>query len=232
MQIRHALRDDTVNELHGTERRRYGRVRPVQRLRGTVGQIPVYVVDISMNGVRVAHQEPIPPGAAPVMLRFEWDGRAVTLQCQVRRTRVERVAKSQFDKGLIHSGLAIVTILPASREALRDLIASCVTRALDEQVANARGIPAIAAQSFQTGRQGDEFLRCELINGNWRRLKTRVPEQPSHGFTVSADEDESKVDMLCRAYETGDADGRKLIRTFAALSISKTEGIPTRRYEP
>lgn len=232
MQMRHALRNERMNELHGTERRRYGRVRPVQRLRGTVGAVPIYVVDISMNGVRVAHQEPIPAGAAPVMLRFEWDGRTVTLQCQVSRTRVEREAKSQFDKVLMHSGLAIVTILPASRELLRDLIANCVTRALDEQVANAKGVPAIAAQSFQSGRQGEEFIRCELFSSTWRRTKTRVPEQPSQGFTVSADEDPSKVDMLCRAYEAGDADGRKLIRTFAALSISKSEGIPTRRYEP
>ncbi len=221
-----------MNELQGTERRRYGRVRPIQRLRGTVGAVPIYVVDISMNGVRVAHQEPIPTGAAPVMLRFEWDGRTVTLQCQIRRTRVEREAKSQFDKALMHSGLSIVTILPSSRELLRDLIANCVTRALDEQLANAKGLPAIAAQSFQTGKVGEDFIRCELLNGKWRRTKTRIPEQPSQGFTVSADEEPSKVDMLCTAYESGDADGRKLIRTFAALSISKSEGIPTRRYEP
>jgi hypothetical protein len=49
---------------------------------------------------------------------------------------------------------------------------------------------------------------------------------------VAGDEEESKVEMLRSAYETADADGRNLIRTFAALSISKAEGIPTRRYNP
>ena len=228
---RQAMRDHRMNEVPSSERRRYGRVRPVQRLRGNVGTVPVYIVDISLNGVRVAHQDPIQSGETPCLLRFEWDGQSVTLQCQVRRTRVEREAKSQFDKALYHSGLQIVSILPASREILRELIASCVTRALDEQRANAKGIPAIAAQSVQTGK-GEDYLRCELVGDNWRKTRTRVSDQPSNGFTISIEEEPSKVDMLCRAYEAGDADGRKLIRTFAALSISKSEGVPTRRYSP
>lgn len=228
---RQAMRDNEMSELPAGERRRYGRVRPVQRLRGSVGTVPVYIVDISMNGVRVAHQEPIPVGETPCLLRFEWDGHSITLQCQVRRTRVEREAKSQFDKALHHSGLQIISILPASREILRELIATCVTRALDEQRANAKGIPAIAAQSIQTGK-GEDFLRCEYVGEGWRKTRTRVADQPSNGFTISIDEEPGKIEMLCRAYEAGDADGRKLIRTFAALSISKSEGIPTRRYSP
>ncbi len=213
------------------ERRQFGRVTPVQRIRGTVGNVIVYVLDVSLAGVRVAHQDPLPPVGGTGTLTFEWDGKRFSGQCEVRRTKVEKPARSQFEKPLHHSGLLILTKDPMSERILRDIIQSCVARALDEQRANAQGIPAVAAQSFQTGK-GDEFVRCELRGGVWTKTPTRESQQPADGFTVSASEGPSKVAMLCRAYENGDVEGRRLIRTFAALSISKSEGIPTRRYAP
>jgi len=213
------------------ERRQFGRVTPVQRIRGTVGNVIVYVLDVSLAGVRVAHQDPLPPVGGTSVLTFEWEGRRFSAPCEVRRTKVEKPARSQFEKALHHSGLLILSKDPHADRIVRDIIQSCVARALDEQRANAQGIPAIAAQSFQTGK-GDEFVRCELRNGAWTKTPTRESHQPVDGFTVSASESPSKVAMLCRAYESGDIEGRRLIRTFAALSISKSEGIPTRRYAP
>lgn len=214
-----------------TERREFARVKLIQPLRGRVGTTVVYIVDVSLSGIRVAHQEQIPTVNSPCTITFEWDGQPVKLNCTVKRTRVERLARKALEKTLYHSGLEIVEKAGASEFVLRRLIEDCVTRALDEQRANARGIPAIAAQSFQTGK-GSELMRCELVNGHWKSSKTTDPEQPENGFTISADEDQSKVDMLRAAFESGDAEGRRLIRTFAALSISKSEGIPTRRYTP
>jgi len=111
------------------------------------------------------------------------------------------------------------------------MIAYSVERALDAQRANARGIPATAAASFQTGK-GTNFLRCDFIAGRWLRTPTSKGEQPPEGFTISADEEADQIERLCSAYERADLPGRKLIRTFAALSISRAEGIPTRRYTP
>jgi hypothetical protein len=213
------------------DRRQYGRVTPVQRIRGTVGTVIVYVLDVSLAGVRVAHQDPLPAVGGTSILTFEWEGRRFSAPCEVRRTKTEKPARSQFEKPLYHSGLLILSKDPADDGILRDIIQACVTRAMDEQRANAMGIPAVAAQSFQTGK-GEELLRCELRGGKWTKTATREAQQPAEGFTVSASEMPSKVEMLCRAYESGDADGRRLIRTFAALSISKSEGIPTRRYNP
>lgn len=213
------------------ERRQFARVTPVQRIRGTVGNVIVYVLDVSLAGVRVAHQDPLPPIGGTGTLTFEWEARRFQAPCEVRRTKTEKPARSQFEKPLYHSGLFIPTKDSNSEAILRDIIQSCVARALDEQRANAQGIPAIAAQSFQTGK-GDEFIRCELRANGWTKTTTRDAKQPADGFTISASETPQKVAMLCRAYESGDADGRRLIRTFAALSISKSEGIPTRRYAP
>jgi hypothetical protein len=38
--------------------------------------------------------------------------------------------------------------------------------------------------------------------------------------------------LLCETYLASDAEGRKLIKLMAELSISKAEGVPTRRYSP
>jgi hypothetical protein len=213
------------------ERRQFGRVTPVERLRGSIGSVVVFLVDLSLGGVRVAHQEALPKVGEIVSLSFLWQGRRVTLRCEVRRTVVAKAAKTLMEKTLYHSGLLILSKDALADATLREIIEAAVTRALDEQKANANGIPAIAAQSFQTGKS-DELIRCELGPKGWVQTRTTDSSQPKHGFTVSGDEHPSKIEMLCRAYEAGDADGRKLIRTFASLSISRAEGIPTRRYAP
>lgn len=213
------------------DRRQFGRVTPVQRIRGSVGGVPVYVIDLSLAGARVAHQELLPEVGQTSVLTFEWEGRRFSGPCEVRRTRVEKEARSRFEKALHHTGLYLMRTDPESHHLLREIVQSSVMRALDEQKANARGVPAVAALSFQTGG-GDEYLRCEIRHQSWVKTSTRDPQQPDHGFTISTSEPPSKVAMLCRAYELGDPDGRRLIRTFAALSISKSEGIPTRRYAP
>ena len=213
------------------DRRRFGRVSPVHRIRGRMGDTIVYVLDVSLGGVRIAHQELIAPIGRGGVLTFDWEGRRFRAQCEVRWTAVAKQARTQFEKTLHHSGLFITAKDENAEHILRDIVQHCVTRALDEQKANAQGIPATAAQSQQTGK-ADEFLCCELRQGKWTRTRTREGRQPLDGFTVAASEGEPKVNMLCRAYESGDAEGRRLIRTFAALSISKSEGIPTRRYAP
>ena len=213
------------------DRRQFGRVMPVQRIRGSVGTVPVYVVDVSLAGVRVAHQDSLPDVGGTSVLTFEWEGRTYTGPCEVRRTKLEKAARSKFDKALYHTGLYLMRTDPESHAVLRDIVQTSVVRALDEQKANARGLPATAALSYQSG-SGDEYIRCEIRHKSWVKTSTRDPEQPEHGFTIASSEPPSKVAMLCRAYELGDHDGRRLIRTFAALSISKAEGIPTRRYMP
>jgi hypothetical protein len=56
---------------------------------------------------------------------------------------------------------------------------------MDEQKANARGIPPIAAQSNQAA-QRTYYKRHELIGNRWRETETTDPAQPANGFTVSA----------------------------------------------
>lgn len=213
------------------ERRRVQRVKMATPLRGVVGSARMFVVDVSLRGLRIAHQEAIGRPGEVVNLKFDWDGHSVSLRCEITRSQTVRAADGS-GKPLIHSGLVIVHAAGSSGRSLRDLVEWHIVRALDEQKANARGIPAVAPQSFQTGK-ATYYIRHELVLGRWREMATTDPTQPSQGFTVSAEHSASEVEMLRSAFERGtSAGGRDLIRRLAQLSISAAEGIPTRRFMP
>ncbi|MEO6259789.1 MAG: PilZ domain-containing protein [Thermoanaerobaculia bacterium] len=213
------------------ERRQYQRVTLLRALAGKIGSSRVFIVDASLNGLRVAHQGTLPAIGQECLLIFDWEGSGIELQCRVTRSTLHKLAKDKNEKSVYHAGLAIEKAIGNSAKALRRMISDVVARALDEQKANVQGIPAKSAQIFQTGK-GTEFLRFELINGAWRRTTTTRADQPSDGFTISAEESRDNIAMLCETFENADPDGRQLIRSMAELSISKVEGIPTRRYTP
>jgi hypothetical protein len=200
-------------------------------LRADVSGIRAYVVDLSIQGVRVAHQEPLPGAGGYCTVRFEGVNGPVALDCFVVHTFEHRPPRTPGERPVLHTGMKIAAARAESGQTLRELIAHFIDRALDEQRANARGVPASAAVSFQTGK-GTDFLKMERIAGKWRRTVTKDSSQPTNGFTISASEEDENIAMLCGAYEAADDDGRRLIRTMAELSTSKAEGIPTRRYEP
>lgn len=213
------------------ERRSVQRVRLVDRLRGTIGLQRIFIADVSTNGLRALHQEPIGKTGDVVSVSFAWEGRSITVRAEIVRSVLFR-AESSTGRSLYHSGLRIVEASMASRISIRELIEAHVARALDEQKANARGVPAVAPQSFQTGR-ASHFVRHELMLGKWRETATTEAAQPEHGFTVAASHSQHEIAMLRSAYERGTgADGRDLIRRLAQLSIGTREGIPTRRFEP
>jgi hypothetical protein len=203
----------------------------VRPLVARVGAARVFILEASLSGVLLAHQGNIPGEGSTCVVMFEWDGIPVALECEITRNMLQKMARNANDKSVYHAGMEIVRASGEAMKTLRDMIASVVARALDEQKANARGIPAVAAQTFQTGK-GTQFLRFELINGKWRRTETTRPDQPMNGFTISAEEAPDHIALLCETYESCDNESRKLIKVMAELSISKAEGIPTRRYSP
>src|SRR5258708_17342479 len=166
------------------ERRRYQRITLPAPLRGTIGPVRVFVIDLSLGGARVAHQEPLPKPGGSCTLRFEGNAGTIVLPCVVVRTVVFRPAKSANERGVHPSGLQVTAEDSWVIQPLRDLITYYIERAMDEQKANARGIPATAALSFQTGK-GNEFLRFDLPKRSCRRTPTKSPPPPITPFTPS-----------------------------------------------
>jgi len=213
------------------ERRKVSRVKLPQPLVGRAGRARIFLVDASVEGIRVAHQGTVPAVGQSCRVELEWQGHPIELDCEVIHSSIFKLSKASGEKSIYHAGLRIANADAKSRATLKQLVADCVARALDEQKANARGMPATAALSFQTGK-GNDFIRCELVDGVWRRTSTNRAEQPPNGFTISAEEDREQIELLCQTFEAADTAGRKLIRTLAEMSISKSEGVPTRRYTP
>lgn len=212
------------------ERRRFQRIHLLEPLRAVAADHPVVLVDLSLCGVRIQHQEAIGRVGSDCGITFDWHGEKADLECVIARTTVQRVHKAGLAKTLYQSGLKITNYTPDTGAVLRDIVRTHVTRAMDEQRANARGIPPLAPHSVQTGGK-TEFLRHELLKGKWHQTPTSDPMQPPEGFTIDADCSAVEVAMLRESYERC-SHMRETIKKMAELSITNPDGIPARRYEP
>ena len=216
--------------LNGSERRRYGRIKLDQHLPARFGETRVKVLELSIIGFRVAHEGRLPMGESRRLV-VDWQGAPIELGCTLVRSNLWRLAKMMGEQSIYHSGLRIVETSTEAFDRLRELIGERIIRALDEQKANAHGIPPVAAYMYQP-EKGDLYRRCEWIDGTWRKSETIRATQPPNGFTVSAEVDPAHVEILCKTWETTTPEGRRLTQLLAELSISKAEGVPTRRYIP
>lgn len=213
------------------ERRRYGRIRLGEPLRARFGELPVFVLELSVVGFLIAHEGRLDSDDAQRSLVLEWDGSTLGLHCTIVRSTLYRLAKDLGGKSIYHTALRILRYVGDDFDRLRDLIRDRIVRALEEMKANAHGIPPLAAYMYQP-EKGELYRRCELVVGRWRKTETIRPQQPLNGFTISAEVDPHHVEMLCEAWERTTTEGRRLTRLLAELSISREEGIPTRRYVP
>lgn len=160
------------------------------------------LVDISLAGLQVHHQDALPPREQRCVIRFQWNGSSIQLDCAPVWTAIHRLARSASERPTLSTGLRVDSDHPS----FAAMVAHFVSGNSEEQAP--RSAP---------------FLFCELVGGAWKQIRTSKREQPADGFTVSVNEDASQVARLCSAYATGDAETRKLIRTLAALSINRQE---------
>jgi hypothetical protein len=211
-----------------TERRRVQRIHLLEPLGGKIRGKKVHVLDISLRGVRVGHSEVLGSVGEECELSFEWEGQTLVLDCRIRRSTVQRIGKAAYARTLYHSGLEL---RPSGRslQGLREMIEEHVERALDEQKADARGVPP---QESSRESATNEFVRHELVNQMWRSVRTTDREQPPNGFTIAANHSRLEVQMLKKAYLSGDESAREAIQKIAKLSLDSSETFPPMKCEP
>jgi hypothetical protein len=191
-----------------------------------------FIIGVSLDGLRVAQQSH--PGAIGDIraVSFEWEGQRFTARCEMRWLQIQQsMGRASYAKSLYHVGYHIIEASAESRLILRQIVLEYVMRALDEQKANARGIPALAPQSYQAGVAKD-FLRQEYVAGKWRETRTVNRSQPPSGFTVGADHSREEIEMLREAYAVGDHSMRQTIQQMAEISTAAESGAPARKYIP
>jgi hypothetical protein len=180
-------------------------------LDGWFGDYSVILVDITASGSKIIHDEEISVGARG-LLRFSWRGIDLELLAEITRTEGAR---------------STVKLIDYSKE-LRDLIESSATEVLRAQEANAIGDRArnvvgdetlTAASAGARGNSG--FLQYHLSPNGWKCHRVLLPDQPGDGFTISANEPQEQIDLLCITYEKGDDESKRMTRMIAELSLTR-----------
>jgi hypothetical protein len=195
------------------ERREFQRLHLTRPADGWFGDFPVHLVDISAKGAFIESDDVI-PGDARALLRFFWRDYEVEILSQTVKHADGRTGLTFLE----HSDL------------LNSLIEKSATEVLRAQEANAMGLRehnVIGGDETLTAASAGARLAKAFVtwtlsdDGTWKRHAALVPDQPSNGFTVAASESTEQVDLLCRSYEVGDAEARRLIRMLAELSSAK-----------
>jgi hypothetical protein len=194
------------------ERRAFQRLNLTRPVDGAFGGVSLRIVDVSARGVLATTDEQLQRGARG-LIRFHWRGEDVEAGAAVAWCEEGR-AGFRLDQ------------VP---EILRRLLEESVTELLKAQEANAAGDRAAnvidgdetltsASRRFP---QPDVFVTYTLDNGVWTRRTSLLPDQPPDGFTIAPSEPPEHIDLLCRTFEQGNAETRRLTRLFAELSVTR-----------
>lgn len=182
-----------------------------------------------------------------ITLRFDFDGRVISTECQVMSCRIERFAPGDDGLTVYQSGLMFIHPDDGTAKAMKQIASNIVARAIAEQMANAKGVdptlhhkemPIFRGDVMTTNEfgpieseknkhlipvgklvQNRGYVCCRLEKNRWSKKWTMRPDQPRDGFTVSVHEPVDQVEQLCDTYLRSDADGRRLIRQMAAMSL-------------
>lgn len=190
------------------ERRHFQRLTLTRPLDGWFGDFSVRLIDVSATGALIEFDEPIPMDAR-ALLRFWWRGEEVEVMAETARTLDSRAGMRFLEEN----------------DALIRLIAGSATEMLLALEANARGDREANFVGDETitaawKRPASGFVRWILGSAGWASEQSPDADQPPDGFTIGAGEPEDQVAMLCRTYESGDAEARKLTRMLAELSVA------------
>jgi len=193
------------------ERRQYQRLNITRPVDGWFGDFPVMVVEVSADGAKIVHDDPLPVGSRG-LLRFTWRGEDLEMTVEIVQSDGAR------------SGVHLLEDSPL----LRRLIVESGTELLRAQEANATGDRArnvigdgtlTAASAGVRDRSG--FLEYRFVDGKWKCRRALLPDQPEDGFTVSANETQDQIDLLCSTWASGDAEARRMTRMIAEASLTR-----------
>jgi hypothetical protein len=199
------------------ERRQFQRLNLTRPIDGWFGDYSVRLRDVSANGALVEHDDVIQDGAR-ALLRFYFRREEVELVA-------ETVRRSDGSAGL-HFVEACETLNKLLAESAVELLMAQEANASGDRERNVVGDETLTSASGAFRMPLGSYIAWTLLGDQWTRRHSLLPDQPSNGFTVSAQEDETQVAMLCRTYADGDEEARRLTRLLAELSVAAPQSAP------
>ena len=196
------------------ERRRFERLDVPEHVSTIIGRSSGRLVDLSANGARVRHSSPLVLHSR-VRLTFAWRAERFEAIAEVLASRLIALGSGDVP-AQYESRLRFVTVSPENEATLATALNELSSRSLRRLVANLHGWIEDAPQPRFSDRDAKEFIRCVYTPGGWQQKRSRDFSQPLFGFTVPATTDPREINMLCRTYESGDDETRRMVRTTAA----------------
>jgi hypothetical protein len=191
------------------ERRQFQRLTLAEPVDAWFGDWSVRLLNLSATGAGVETDELLPEDAQ-ALLRFFWRGQELEL-----RARTARKVETRTGLEFLEESETLCELLAASAT---ELLRAQEANAAGQREANVFGDETLTAASARARLTG--YVTWTLNEGGWKATHSLLPDQPPNGFTVSAGEDGEQVAMLCRTYEAGDAEARRLTRMLAELSVA------------
>ncbi|HSP14204.1 MAG TPA: hypothetical protein VLV78_05575 [Thermoanaerobaculia bacterium] len=186
----------------------------------------VRLLEISLIGCLIEHTDRVLPKAR-MTLRFKWRGGPVKIETTVIRSEMRSVG----GKPAYVSGLEFCKSIDESPAVIREIVGWLVKTTAPAAPAAPAAAPqpepappeAVQADDDEPEIVSAPYLQCTLDGGEWMRLYVSDPKQPPDGFTVLAPNDESEVDVLCRAYEKASAEKRSTMRASFETAIRRNQ---------
>jgi PilZ domain. len=220
-------------------KRKYERVSLPEPLNVHLGASSVVALDISLGGCRIEHRNRFSVGAETAV-KLCYAGEEAEIPCRVVRCKLQRF---QVDEGgaVYQTGVIFDPASVAMAGIVKKLVVDHVSRALEEQKANAHGDRRpggesspifnkdglLAATDRKDALAKTAYVKFQFEKGRWKKSVTFDPDQPDEGFTVASSEDEEQLEILCRAYQLGDPKTRQMIRICAEMSVAHSEAEPS-----
>jgi hypothetical protein len=204
------------------ERREFQRLALNPPVPGTLDTAAVSILEIGVLGGRIQHGARFETTRNE--LRFSHKDGEIALRCEIVRTSE---SAGKYPGAGFESGLRFIAAIGESGDRLREMLGELVTAELERiRDASMHGIGQ-AVDGDKTVRGKDAGYLCYRLEHNgWSKRRVFLPEQPPVGFTVARSTDTQEMKTLCAVYEASDAEGRRLIRLFAELSVSDALQIP------
>ena len=193
------------------ERRQFQRLNLTRPIDGWFSDHPVLIVEVSASGAKIVHDDPITRNSRG-LLRFPWRGKDVEILSQITRTEGARSGVHFLE----HNAALMQMITDSASEVLRAQQAN----AAGDRERNVVGDETLTAVSAAI-RVSSGFLQYRLTTDGWKCHRVLLPDQPEDGFTVSANETQEQIDLLCSTYESGDEEAKRMTRMIAEVSVTR-----------
>ncbi len=191
------------------ERRQFQRLNLHEPVDGWFGDYAVRLLNVSATGALIESEDELPDDARG-LLRFYWRGAEIELLARTAR----KLAVQTGLEFLEESETLVALISDSAVEILRAQEAN----AFGDRDANVVGDQTLTAASAGARLAG--YVTWTFLDGGWKARRSLLPDQPTDGFTVGAGEPEDQVALLCRSYESGDTESRRLLRMLAEISVA------------